>query len=617
MNTSKSIFYLEFKRSCGKWHLVVALVFFFLLMAVAQVDMQEYKGELKEVEFSSQLERLKAGQFDRYTPYSVYGLRFVIMPTPLNFLQVFRVYNELVSEVDTGSKLLVYESRKGNNITPDTAAGFLNFSGLLFLLGCILAVVYGYPCYRSEPYLKYLCRLKVFNNVFFSILAARLALFSLVILCILAGNVVLGWINGINIMGSHYLWYAFMVLAVLNFFLFNGALFGALKNKTAGIALVVGMILLLDLLVPWLVIKTVKNISVSISEHQTQYNQLKILMAFEKMGIKKFGDVRTGDEFKKLVKSYLENQLKIQEDLESKHRQRIMEKIEKYQTLSVFFPSSFYLASTAEISGKGYNNYFAFYDFTAKKKRDFIIFYFQKEYFEEPKPGKVESFIKGDESIFRCSSSLPGNFLLGMVLLFLYMSGAVIVTYFIVYNRVYPIKKKLPGEFGMFIHIYKEETIIFFTGDPLVRSKVYNHFSGKETLESDIFLDPKSSLETTGQIDFSYLCNHRELKGICAKTLYKFLFGEKMEKNREKWLVMLDHAVQYELVILEDFLKDLSPADIKEALLFLRDKEKYYLVITDDFYMTKELAEKKRVFYSEADATAEAIKEWIGGEEGQ
>ena len=81
-------------------------------------------------------------------------------------------------------------------------------------------------------------------------------------------------------------------------------------------------------------------------------------------------------------------------------------------------------------------------------------------------------------------------------------------------------------------------------------------------------------------------------------------------------LVMLDHAVQYELVILEDFFKDLSPADIKEALLFLRDKDKYYLVITDDFYMTKELAEKKRVFYSEADATAEAVKEWIEGEDG-
>jgi hypothetical protein len=613
MNTSKSIFYLEFKRSCSNRHLAVALVFFFILMAMAQVDMQEYTGELKEVEIANRLEKLKAGQFDRYTPYSVYGVRFVIMPTPLNFLQAFRVYNDLVSAVDTGTKLLIYESRKGNNITPDTAAGYLNFSGLLFLLGSILAGVYGYTCYGSEGYLKYLCRLKVFNNVFFSILAARLVLFSLPVICTLAGNVVLGWINGMDILDSHYLWYSLMVLGILNFFLFNGALFGALKNKRAGIALVVGMIFLLDLLVPWLVIKTVKNISVSISEHQTQFDQLKILMAFEKRGFKKFGELRTGDEVREFIKSYFENEVKFYEDMESKHRQRIMEKVEKYQTLSVFFPSSFYLAAAAEISGKGYNNYFAFYDFTEKKKREFSKFYAEKQYLEEPKPGQVESFIKGDDSIFRCQSSLPGNFLLGMVLLFLYMSGTVIGTYFIVYRRLFPIKKRLPGEFGMFIHIYKEENIIFFTGDPLVRAKIYNHFSGKETLESDIYLVPKSSLETTGRIDFAYLPPHRELKGICAKTLYKFLFGEKMEKNREKWLVMLDHAVQYELVILEDFFKDLTPADIKEVLLFLRDKEKYYLVITDDFYMTKELAEKKRICYSEADATADAVKEWIGG----
>ncbi len=612
MNTSKSIFYLEFKRSCGKWYLLTVLAFFSILMAVARVDMKEYLGELKEVEYANQSEKLKAGQFDRYTPYSAYGVRFVIRPAPLNFLQVFAVYNDLVSEVDTGTKLSLYVSKKGNNITPDTAAGYLNFPGLLFLLGSVLAAVYGYLGYRSEQHLKYLCRIKVFKNVFFSILAARLGLFSLPVLLILAGNVVLGWLNGINIFDSHYLWYSLLVLAVLNFFLFTGAWFGAIKDRKTGIALVVGLIVLLDLLVPWLVIKTVKNISVSISEYQTQFEQLVILMTFEKMGIKKFGDLRTGDEFKKLVKSYLENQLKIQEELESKHRQRIMEKVDKYQALGVFFPSSFYLFATTEISGKGYNNYFSFYDFSNKKKREFIVYYFQKEYFEEPKPGQVESFIKGDDSIFRCQSSLPGNFLLGMVLLFIYISGSITGTYFMVYRRLYPIKKKLPGESDLFIHIRKEEDNFFFTANSLVRAKIYNHFSGEETLEGEILLDPDSSLETTSQIDFAYLPPASELKGLDAKTLHKFLSGEKMEKNREKWRVMLNHAVQSELVILEDFFKDMSPGDIDEALKILKEKEKYFLVITGDFYMTQVLADRKNVCFLKSDETASAVKKWIG-----
>ena len=201
---------------------------------------------------------------------------------------------------------------------------------------------------------------------------------------------------------------------------------------------------------------------------------------------------------------------------------------------------------------------------------------------------------------------------MGMVLLFFYMSGAVICTYFIVYNRVYPIKKKLPGEADLFIHIGKAEDIFFFTGNSLVRAKIYNHFSGEETLEGEILLDPDSSLETTGQIDFSYLPPASELKGIDAKTLYRFLSGEKMEKNREKWRVMLDHAVQSELVILEDFFKDLTPDEIDEALKILKEKEKYFLVIADDFYMTKVLADKKNVCFLKSDETASPVKKWIG-----
>jgi hypothetical protein len=181
---------------------------------------------------------------------------------------------------------------------------------------------------------------------------------------------------------------------------------------------------------------------------------------------------------------------------------------------------------------------------------------------------------------------------------------------------VYPVNRKLAGEDSLFIHIKKEERNFLFTRAPLVKAKIYNHFSVRETLEGDIYLEPDSSLETTGQIDFAYLPPHRELKGICAKTLYKFLLGEKMDKNREKWLVMLQHAVQYELVILEDFFKDLSPDEIDEALKLLKDKEKYYLVITNDFYMVKDLADKKNVCYLKSDATAEVVKKWMGEEDG-
>lgn len=608
MKTKDSIFYLEFKTFAGKWHLRIILLLSVLLLAMAQVGMNEDRAELKEVEIANSLENRKASQFHRYTPYSVYGIRLISRPSSLSFLSTFQVHGCLVAAVDTGTKLVIYESRKGNKVVPDTAAGYLNFPGIFLLAGSLLCLIYGFGAYKNEKQLKYLCGFKPFRNVFFSILLSRMALVSLYIAAMLLGTTIIGFINGINIVNPHFLRFSLMVLLVMNFFLFTGAAAGAAKNRKKGIAFVVMFFFLLNVLVPWLIIKTVQNISVSISEHQTEYDKLKILMAFEKRGAEKFGELRTGEEVNEFMKSYLKNEIKILEDMENEHKQRIIEKIGKYRMLSVPFPSTLFLVSSAEISGHGFDNHLAFYDFAAKKKRGFIEFYFEKEYFTKPKPVKVESFLEGKDNIFQSQSSTGENFPLGIFLVILYTITAGIVCYRNTFKKVYPVKQSLPGEADLFIHMVKGSETFLFTRDELLKAKVYNHFSGKEILKSDIAFLPEADFDTPGKIDFAYLVDTNELKDISTKTLYRFLTGKKLEKNSEKWQVMFEHALRQKVIVMDEFFRGQAPENIEEIIKELKDKNKFFLIITADYYMTRALAEKDvDIYYLKNDATAVPI----------
>ncbi len=102
-------------------------------------------------------------------------------------------------------------------------------------------------------------------------------------------------------------------------------------------------------------------------------------------------------------------------------------------------------------------------------------------------------------------------------------------------------------------------------------------------------------------IDFAYLPNPRALRGIDSGTLYVFLTGRKPGQNLEKWQVMLEHALQSNLVVMNEFFPGRKPETIIEILRQLRDKGKFFLVITADYYMTKALADPQDIFYMKGD----------------
>lgn len=609
MKPKQSIYRMELKRVLKmKRILLTFLLLYFGLLGMFQVQVSEYKNEAEETRSAAKLENQKAGQFSGYTAYSVYGLHFTCLPTPLDFLLGFKIHNGLGSSADVGTSLNIYEDKKGKNALPDTFGGYLNFVGILVLAGSIFPSVFGFLGFSDKKRWKYLCSHHSFKKVFLQTAAARMTVVSSFILLLVPATILLGFINGINIIDKHYLLYGLIMIGVGNFFLFLGAAHGASKNKTVGRTVLVIVLVVLLAAVPWAVIKTGRHISLGISAHRTEFDIFEMLMAFEKSGYMKFGDERFSDDVVKFMKSYRDNELKILESMEVRHRRQMVEKADKYSLLSMLFPTTFVMGSALEFSGKGIDGLFALYDYTLEKKIAFINYYFDNEYFKKPKPKEVESFLKGDDALFPLRPALPPYFYLGAILLALYLAAAAVTAYIKMSRRVYD-KQKFHHEEDMFLTLSQSQPNTLFTADPVAKNKLYNHLSGKEKLKSQIELVTGDEFTDAYNIDFAYLPHPNTLEDIGPKTLHTYLFGKLPEQNMETWEVMFAFALQHKLIVMDDFLEGMHPRHIADILGEIERNERFCLIISSDYYFIDAVVkDKKNIFTLKTDPLSRLFK---------
>ncbi len=588
MKPKKTSFYLEFKQLFCIRHLAIIAIFFALLLVIAQIDIIEYKKELKEIDIANKLEKLKVEQFDRYKPYAAYGIRFFTMPSPLNFLSGYKIYGGLIAAVDHGTKLSIYETKKGIKVLPDPSYGFLNFTGLLLIFGSFLAMMLGYTAFNNEMLLRFLFSLKSDARTFWIRLTSRMIFIAAVLICLALSVFLLAWANGLTIPLNYFLIFVGVAILVMNFFLFLGTVSGSLKTRLKRITTFICLFLVVTVFSLLVFVKIVNSISNNISEYQTEYDKLRLLMTFEINGLKRFGNVRSGDELNTFFKGYLNNEVKILEDMESRYKKEISDRVDIYQGLACLCPATFFLTSANELSGNGYDTFFGFYGLTEQMKSAFIKFFFEKEYFTTPVPGKVESFIKGDENIYSCRGSLLKYFWIGIFLTLLYIAVLAVLTYRFNYNKIYPVKKQLENEEDIYTFIRKGEPNLFFTQSELVKAKLYNHFSGKEKLKGDISFVPDGNLTDQEKIDFLYIGPVFSFKHISPTTLHLFFFGEKPEKNMETWEVLLKYALTFQVVIFDGFMETVDPRKLADTKKLLAEQEIYSLVITSDFYFAGE-----------------------------
>jgi len=232
-------------------------------------------------------------------------------------------------------------------------------------------------------------------------------------------------LNDITLSGDQWPhWFAFMgVLVLLSVFFFAlGTIAGTFKSRFAGFVTLILLWFVFVFMVPWVINAITAHKADNItSTYQLELEKLKILMGFEKEAKEKEGPVTDSNTEKEraLLQGAWNNELKAIRALETKLADEMQTNIYRFQRLSCFFPSTFYLSAGNEISGKGYENFIRFFERILTLKWQFIRFYIDKKYYSDF--SGVEPFIKGSENLFYSETVLPREFLEGVLYALVYI----------------------------------------------------------------------------------------------------------------------------------------------------------------------------------------------------
>lgn len=426
MRTFYATFIMEAQRLLNKKTAGVFLLFLILCLYFVQMGIHNYKSIIESREEFQDIERMKVQQYINYAQYGAYGFRILFVPGPLCVYFVnSSVISELTANVDSGERLNIYNSFKGRTLFAEKAGGFKDFSGIMLLLGSLLLLYFGYESMIHKDYLRFVAGFTDLKKLFLSIVLSRVLIFSFFFLIIGGLSLLLLKLNDITLSGNQWPhWFTYMgVLVLLSVFFFAlGTIAGTFKSRFTGFVALILMWFVFVFMVPWVINAiTARKADNIASTYQLELEKLKILMGFEKEAEEKEGpvtDSNTGKE-RAFLESAWNNELKAIRALEKKLADEMQENIYRFQKLSCFFPSTFYLSTGNEIGSKGYENFIRFFERILTLKWKFIRFYIDKKYYSDHK--KVESFIKGSENLFYSQTVLPRWFLRGVLIALVYI----------------------------------------------------------------------------------------------------------------------------------------------------------------------------------------------------
>jgi hypothetical protein len=425
----KRVLILEAKKLFIKRTLIILLTvllfsFFFCLDGI-----NDYKMIKSSQKPFQEMEKAKVSMHIHYTFYGIRGVRLLFIPGPLSVIfNDTALFEGMTAHVDTAEKLNISNSFKGKDLFSDSG-GYMDYSGVMLLIGAFLALLYGFDATRNRDYLQMLSELTGKRFLILFVILSRILLTNLII-AVLSLLTLLGLVlSGIEAFNSIYLLYAFGLSLVLTFFFLTGAAIGAFRNKPAQLTALPILYFLLVLFIPWLVQKAVYIEAKEgiLSIYDFEYKMLRSLMKLEERSFKQIGTWKSGDvaseEVKALVKSGQELEYKKLKRFETDRLNKMVKRIGVYQSLAAIFPTSFYLSTNKELSSKGFHNFIDFYRYAFDMKHRFIKFYIDRKFYHSlPKEG-VESFIKGDENMFYGKSGLPDNYTLGLTITFGWIAG--------------------------------------------------------------------------------------------------------------------------------------------------------------------------------------------------
>jgi hypothetical protein len=476
----RSIFQFEFKKFTGRRNIIIFLFLFLLCSYLISEGIVEYKAAVQNKKKFQELERLKITQFINYTQYGAIGFRVLFIPSPLAALFYNSCsFTELTANIDTSERMKIYNPYKGKTLFSEKLGSFTDPAGILILVGCLLAMAYGFNTFLDEDYVKFLCDYIDHKGIFRAVLLARLILLNAFFLLLSGFSVFCTYIGGIKIVNVFFIGYVFVLQLLVTFFFLSGAAVGTLKNKSTRFLVFTAVYFVFVFLFPWTTNKIIsKKANNLTSIYQLEKEKLGTILKFEKYAIEHQGRYEEWkgktESGRDMIEGFWNGDFRRMQEAEAVMRKEIKEYISKYQWYSVIFPTTFYLSVGNEVSSRGYNGFMAYYDYVQDVSERFMRFYIDKKFYSNH--SEIEPFIKGDENIFCSTSSLPGNFWPGILVTFGYIN-LLIASLYVRHRKKFVVRKVRKPD----IEFPKDRNILFvLCRDAALKDDVFHYYHTRE-----------------------------------------------------------------------------------------------------------------------------------------
>lgn len=582
----------ECKHFFCRKNLIVFLLFLILSLYLVFDGVNQYQDIIENKARFQEFEKVKVAHYINYTQYGIYGFRLLFIPSPLSvFFTNSGLIDELIANIDSSDVLRIYYSLQGKSLYADKAGGYKDFSGIILLFGTLLVLYFGYDAFRHKEYLKFLSGFSSYKQVFFFIQLSRILLLMLFFTVVFGLALLLLLVEGIPLNGLEFtnLLYYWLVLFLLVAFLFVlGGMAGTVRSHFTGIVLVLVIWFAFVFFIPGVVNQLVaKRADQITSNYHIEFEKLKLVMEFEKKALDQAKRYTRLEEKVKsertLVESFWNNEFKKIQALENTMKTEMSDNYHYFRNLSVLFPSTFYLSVSHEVSSRGYENYFKFYQHILRLKEGFVRYYIKKKFYANY--SHVESFIKGDENLFYAGSGLPGNFGLGGAVTLFYIMLACIASYIRFKNYLFYVPDHRLTEIKKLnVALKTGRAEVVLTGTKSINNQFFNVFHGEAgTFKGKLMVDDVNIAEVTHRPDghFLYICHPEEIPENIKTGHLLSLFQDLLKLSKKE---KAELYVQLNIDDLEKTLfKDLDEVSQGTLLLTVAQWKKSKVYMLDDF----------------------------------
>jgi len=419
----KNTFFFESKRIFQLKNIFILCLFFTLALYAVYLGTSKYKDFLREEKNFLNFESRKVTQYINYEQYGFHGFRVLLQPSPL-IVFCHSCFTTLKSNIDIKDIVDIDSNFKGQKIfTYNGMVG--DYSTVFFVLGSLLMLYFGLNTFTGAACLRF----HRTNSYIYHTICSRLVILGAYFLLLIPAAFFFAGLLGIPLSARDtgiFLKYSLYGMLYITFFYFLGILLTVIFrfNKVlVSSAYLVWFVLIF-------VVPLIYNLNLEKRAKQIKSNETvnieklnngkdferKTESYFKKLQEKKVKDIRPVT--KQFVQEYLERILPLNTAIETNLNREVKQLILHHEDNTIFAPSSFYCFLSKEFSSMGYYGYQDFLNYILKLKNGFYHYYFDKRYNQIDQT--VEPFVKNNENIFLSKSLLPGNFLQGVLITFLY-----------------------------------------------------------------------------------------------------------------------------------------------------------------------------------------------------